>query len=272
MSDHVADDAISLVRRLARHLNRKVSDVVLLLFNHKSAGSFGAIAGIAIAVVFTWKLLRSPPGRERRRTPKRSVLPSANGGASSGVSAAAEDSPTVLNFRDSDEIQENGSPCELSLGQVVRKRLGGCRKVTCQLLGVILEEKNSEELQKHATVRPSAVEVLREIVKCCDFYLMERVLDDESEERVLLAMDNTGLFGSGGLTRDKVLFCSTENGRISFVRQIEADLHIDSNLDIISQLTRFIRCQLYISSDDLGQIAPNVITSTSLEQYLSQIS
>lgn len=272
MSDRVADDTISLVRRLARHLNRKVSDVVLLLLNHKSAGSFGAIAGLAIAVVFTWKFLRSPTGRERRRTPKRGIFPSANGSASSGVSAVAEDSPTVENLRGSDEIQENGSPHGLSLGQIVRKRLGGCRKMTCQLLGVILEEKNPEELQKHATVRPSVVEVLREIAKCCDFYLMERVLDDESEERVLSAMENAGLFCSGGLARDKVLFCSTENGRISFVRQIEADWHVDSNLDIVSQLTRFIRCQLYISSDDLGQIAPNVITSTSLEQYLSQIS
>ncbi|PKU85772.1 peroxisome biogenesis protein 22 isoform X1 [Dendrobium catenatum] len=270
MSDRVADDAISLVRRLTRNLNRKVSDIVLLLLNHKSAGSFGAVAGLAIAVVFTWKFLRSPPDRGRRRTPKRNVLPSANGGPSSGV--AAEDPPTVPNLRDSDGVQENGSPYELSLGQIVRKRLGGCRKVTCQLLGVILEEKNPEELQKHATVRPSVVEVLQEITKCCDFYLMERVLDDESEERVLSAMENAGLFGSGGLNRDKVLFCGTENGRISFVRQIESDWHIDSNLDIISQLTRFIRCQLYIYSDDLGQIAPNVITSTSLEQYLSQIS
>ncbi|XP_020599083.1 peroxisome biogenesis protein 22 [Phalaenopsis equestris] len=272
MFDRVADDAISLVRRLARNLNRKVSDVVVLLLNHKNAGSLGAIAGLAIAVVFTWKFLRTPPGRERRRSPKRSALPSENGSVSSGVAAVDEDTSTVPNLRDSDVIQENGSPNELRLGQIVRKRLGGCRKVTCQLLGVILEEKNPEELQKQATVRPSVVEVLREIAKCCDFYLMERVLDDESEERVLSALENNGLFGSGGLTRDKILFCSTENGRISFVRQIEADWHIDSNLDIISQLTRFIRCQLYISSDDdLGQIAPNVITSTSLEQYLSQI-
>ncbi|KAK8947594.1 Peroxisome biogenesis protein 22 [Platanthera guangdongensis] len=90
---------------------------------------------------------------------------------------------------------------------------------------------------KHATVRPSVVEILLEIAKCCDFYLMERVLDDESEERVLSAMESAGLFVSGGLTRDK----------------------------------RFIRCQLYISSDDLGQIASNVITAASLEQYLSQL-
>lgn len=36
-------------------------------------------------------------------------------------------------------------------------------------------------LQKQATVRSSVVEVLLEITKFCDLYLMERVLDDESE-------------------------------------------------------------------------------------------
>lgn len=271
MSDRVADDAISLLRRLARHLNRKVSDVVLLLLNHKSAGSVGAIAGLAIAVVFTWKFLRSHPGPERRSPPKRRGFPT-DSATPGGAASADVDSPAVLDLSDSYAIEENVSPYELTLGQIVRKRLGGCRKLTCQLLGIILEEKSPEELQQHATVRPSVVEVLFEIAKSCDFYLMERVLDNESEERVLSAMENAGLFGIGGLAKDKVLFCSTETGRISFVRQIEADWHIDSNIDIISQLARFIRCQLYISSNDLGQIAPNVITAASLERYLSQLS
>nr|GMD86845.1 peroxisome biogenesis protein 22-like [Ipomoea batatas] len=50
-----------------------------------------------------------------------------------------------------------------------------------RLLGVILEETSPEELQKQATVKPSVLKVLLEITKCCDLYLMERVLDDESE-------------------------------------------------------------------------------------------
>nr|BAJ98326.1 predicted protein [Hordeum vulgare subsp. vulgare] len=52
-------DAVSLVRRVARALNRRISDLVALLFRHKSAGSLGAVAGFAIAVVFAWKFLRS---------------------------------------------------------------------------------------------------------------------------------------------------------------------------------------------------------------------
>lgn len=34
----------------------------------------------------------------------------------------------------------------------------------------------------------------------------------------------------------QVLFCNTENGRSSFVRQLEPDWHIDTNPEIISQL------------------------------------
>jgi hypothetical protein len=36
--------------------------------------------------------------------------------------------------------------------------------------------------------------------------------------------------------RIQVLFCSTENGRTSFVRQLEPDWHIDSNPEIVTQL------------------------------------
>lgn len=38
-------------------------------------------------------------------------------------------------------------------------------------------------------------------------------------------------------TISQVLFCSTDIGRKSFVRQLEADWHIDTNLEIISQLS-----------------------------------
>ncbi|KAG1361153.1 peroxisome biogenesis protein 22 [Cocos nucifera] len=263
MSDSVADRVGNLVRWVSRLLNRKISDVLMLLFNHKTVGSFGAVAGFAIAVVFAWRFLRSPPGRPRRNAQKRRITPSASQ-PSGGVGSSSEGLAPVLEMKEPDAIEVIGAPV-----QIVKKKLSGCRKMTCQLLGVILGEKSPEELQKHATVRPSVVEFLLEITKYCDLYLMETVLDDESEERVLSALESAGLFQSGGLIKDKVLFCSTEIGRTSFVRQLEADWHIDTNLDIISQLSRFIRHQLYISPMEPGQIAANVFTSTSLEQYFS---
>uniref|UniRef100_A0ACD5YZZ7 Uncharacterized protein n=1 Tax=Avena sativa TaxID=4498 RepID=A0ACD5YZZ7_AVESA len=241
-------DAVSLVRRVARALNRRISDLVDILFRHKSAGSFGAVAGFAIAVVFAWKFLRSSsPARPRRpAAPKRPQAGSA--------APAAEHA---------------GDSGKLTTRQIVASRLSGCRRVTCQLIGVVFEEKSPEELQKQATVKPSVVELLLEISKYCDFYLMETVLDDKSEENALTALENAGLFKTGGLIKEKVLFCSSEVGRTSFVRQLESDFHIDTSLDIISQLSRFIRCQLFVSSVEGGQLSINVFNSPSLEQFFS---
>ncbi|XP_037492256.1 peroxisome biogenesis protein 22-like [Jatropha curcas] len=96
---------------------------------------------------------------------------------------------------------------------------------------------------------------------------MERVLDDESEQKVLAALENAGVFTSGGLVKDKVLFCSMENGRSSFVRQLEPDWHIDTNPEIVSQLARFIKYQLHISPIRPERTAANVFSAPSLEQF-----
>ncbi|KAF5950230.1 hypothetical protein HYC85_012223 [Camellia sinensis] len=232
--------------------------------------SVGAVAGLAVAILFTWRLLRSPSGPQRRQ-PKRQAPTSSSSGVSnhsntnltsSGVCSPSEDS------RAQNVIDEFFQPVKPTLGQIVRQKLSEGRKVTCRLLGVILEETSPEELQvKQATVRSSVLEVLLEITKFCDLYLMERVLDDESEKKVLLALEDAGVFTSGGLVKDKVLFCGTENGRTSFVRQLEPDWHIDSNPDIVYQLARFIKYQLHISPIKPERTAANVFSSPALEQF-----
>jgi hypothetical protein len=126
-------------------------------------------------------------------------------------------------------------------------------------------------MQKQATVRSSVLEVLLEITKYSDLYLMERVLDDESEAKVLQALENAGVFTSGGLVKDKVLFCSTEIGRTSFVRQLEPDWHIDTNPEISTQLARFIKYQLHVATVKPERTAPNVFTSQSIEQFFGSV-
>ncbi|XP_020242493.1 peroxisome biogenesis protein 22-like [Asparagus officinalis] len=252
MSDRVTDQIGTIVRRISQTLNRKVSEIVVLLFNHKHSGTFGALAGFAIAVIFTWRFMKPAPARPRRNRPKR------GGDEGNGVGLSSQDCSLESNLKDLDVVK---SSIELNLRQIVRRKLNGGRKMTCQLLGVILEERSPEELQKQAIVKPSVLEVLQEISKICD----------ESEERVLLALDGAGLFATGALTKDRVLFCSTDMGRSSFVRQLEPDWHVDSNLEIVSQLARFIRHQLHISELELGQIASNVFTSRSLEQYFTSL-
>ncbi|XP_022895133.1 peroxisome biogenesis protein 22 [Olea europaea var. sylvestris] len=267
MADYSKEDFLQLIKRVGAFFTIKISN----LFRNLDLRSIGAIAGLAFAVVFTWRLLRTPSGPQRRQ-PKRqaptsgSSSSSSHGNAnvnvtSSGISNSSEDSRTQ------NVIDELFQPVKPTLGQIVRQRLSEGRKVTCRLLGVILEESSPEELQKQATVRSSVVEVLLEITKFCDLYLMERVLDDESEKKVLLALEDAGIFTSGGLVKDKVLFSSTEIGRTSFVRQLEPDWHVDTNPEIVTQLARFIKYQLHISPMKPEGTAANVYTSTSLEQF-----
>ncbi|KAF8410921.1 hypothetical protein HHK36_003458 [Tetracentron sinense] len=240
------EELVQLIKRFGTFLTVKMSNFFPISLHNLNSHSVGAIAGLALAIVFTWRLLRTPTGPQRRQ-PKRQAPTSSSSGVnthpnalvSPGVYSSTEDS------RAQNVIDEFFQPVKPTLGQIVRQKLSEGRKVTCRLIGVILEESSPEEIQKQATVRSSVLEVLLEITKFCDLYLMERILDDESGEKVLLALQEAGIFTSGGLVKDKVLFCSTENGRSSFVRQLEPDWHIDTNLEIISQLANAFHFKLF---------------------------
>ncbi|KAL2938082.1 Peroxisome biogenesis protein 22 [Bienertia sinuspersici] len=230
--------------------------------------SVGALAGLAIAIVFTWKIFPSAPQRRQpKRQPPRASSSSVNLQTNATLESSGAASASSEDLSAQDVVDDFFQPVKPTLAQIVRQKLCEGRKVTCRLLGVVLEETNPEELQKKATVRSSVLEVLLEVTKFCDLYLMERVLDDDSEKRVLLALEEAGIFTSGGLIKDKVLFCSTETGRASFVRQLEPDWHIESNSEVISQLARFIKYQLHISPSRPERLASNVFYSTSLEHF-----
>ncbi|KAL7605077.1 hypothetical protein Lser_V15G16968 [Lactuca serriola] len=226
----------------------------------KDLRSVWALVAVVCTIIFTWRLLLAPSGPHGRQPkPQPQPQPSSQVDTQPNSNLLPSSTQTVI-----DDLFQ---PVKPTLGQIVRQRLNDGRKVTCRLLGIILEESTPEELQNQATVRSSVLEVVLEMTKFCDLYLMETVLDDETEKRVLTALENAGIFTSGGLIKDKVLFCSKEVGRTSFVRQLEPDWHIDSNREISSQLARFIKCQLHISPLKTEQIAPNVFTSSSLEQF-----
>lgn len=267
------EELVQLIKRFGAFLTVKMTNLFSISFHNLNSRSVGAVAGLAVAIVFTWRLLRTPSGAQRRQ-PKRQAPAAGTSGVTShantafvpsGVSQPSDD------VRAQNVVDEFFHPVKPTLGQTVRQKLSEGRKVTCRLLGVILEESTPEELQKDATVKSSVLEVLLEITKYCDLYLMERVLDDESEKKVLLALEDAGIFTSGGLVKDKVLFCSTEIGRTSFVRQLEPDWHIDTNPDIVSQLARFIKYELYISPTRTERPASNVFSSPSLEQFFGSV-
>ncbi|KAG2574952.1 hypothetical protein PVAP13_7KG396600 [Panicum virgatum] len=251
--DELADLVRRLVDAVALYADRLPFDL-----DRQKLRSLTTLAAISVTLLFAWKMLRAP--QEQPRRPRRRAAPS-----SSNTSSRSR--PGALTATDVCSSADSRAHEALTLEQLVRHKLSEGRRVTCRLLGVILEETTPEELQNHVTVRTSVVDVLLEIAKFCDVYLMERVIDDESEEKVLSALSEAGLFASGALIKDKVLFCSTENGRTSFVRQLEPDWHIDTSPEIVHQLARFIKYQLHISPQRQERIASNVFSSPSLEQY-----
>ncbi|CAG7882941.1 unnamed protein product [Brassica rapa] len=273
-SSSPTEEIARLIKRLSAYVTFKMSSLFSTSIPNLDSRSIGAIAGLAIAVIFTWRAIRAPAGEPRRRQPKRRMQSAETSSAAvaDAQSNLASITPNDVSLPHEDNgvqdvVDQFFQPVKPTLGQMVRQKLSEGRKVTCRLLGVILEESSPEELQKQATVKSSVLEVLLEITKSSDLYLMERVLDDESEARVLEALETAGVFTSGGLVKDKVLFCSTEVGRTSFVRQLEPDWHIDTNPEITTQLARFIKYQLHVSAAKPERTAPNVFTSQSIEQF-----
>eukprot|EP00249_Psilotum_nudum_P006487 c19809_g1_i1 orf=327-1151(+) len=268
-AESFAEEIRQLIRGICSSLSLRFSHLVAYVFDPKHASSIGALAGFAIALVCTWKYLKTP-SRSRKRLDKRDGPSDASPeGASTGTSTAVAPYMTNPSQRGV-AIREPAVPTQLTLAQIVRRRLNGGRKMTCQLLGVIVEETVPEELQKHAVVRSAVVDVLLELAQACDLYLIARIIDDQSEENAMAALDAVGAFSVGGLNRNKVLFCSTEAGRASFVRQLEPDWHVDTSLETLSQLARFIRYELHITTI-AGHTAANIFGSDTLENYFGSL-
>ncbi|KAG0499448.1 hypothetical protein HPP92_004139 [Vanilla planifolia] len=266
--DFAKEELFDLMQRFLEYL-AEMSERMPFVVNRQKIRSIATLAALSVAIYITWKILRASPTQQRRQNRRLSQVTTVSGARISSNSVVSQSpyhsSPAHLRPQGTvDKLFQSG---KLTLEKIVRHRLNEGRKVTCQLLGVILEETTPEDLQEHATFRSSVRDVLVEIAKFCDVYLMERILDDASAERVLLALKDAGLFTAGVLNIDKVLFCGTENGRMSFVRQLEPDWHIDTNPEIVHQLSRFIKYQLHISSTRTERAALNVFSAPCLEQF-----
>jgi hypothetical protein len=121
-------------------------------------------------------------------------------------------------------------------------------------------------------VKKSAVPYLKRLAKMCDLYVITRVPNDETERAVTDALRDSGIF-SAGLDERKALFCETEDGRISMVRQLEPHLHIDGDPEIVAALQRFIKFVALVLPSAAGLERPtgaNVLKFDSLEAFWAQ--
>eukprot|EP00897_Mesotaenium_endlicherianum_P001742 jgi/Mesen1/1596/ME000134S00709 len=262
----MGDELMHTVQKLSNLLSSKLSQIMAFLAEHKHASSIGAVAGFALTLICTWRYLRGRQ-RARRQLDKRNASLAGPSGVDAVVSSSgASTSITKATHRGS-SISSIASPPQITSAEMVRRQLNGGRRMTCQLLGVVLEETSPEQLQTGATLKPRVLEVLTELGRACDLYLVAQVLDDASETAALSALDGAGLFAVGALNRNKVLFCGTAIGITSFVRQLEPCWHVDSSADTIDQLKKYVKYELHISQPGAQVTAPNVVSTTSLELY-----
>ncbi|CAD7699199.1 unnamed protein product [Ostreobium quekettii] len=160
-----------------------------------------------------------------------------------------------------------GLPIPLS---ALRSQLVGISTVTISVPGVLLEQCDVEELEEEATVRPDAVEIVKELGSCVQLYLMAQVSSDIGEAVVRGALEAAGVLGRGKhqIPSHKLLVCETLPGKIAIVRQVEPELHVDGDRRTIEDLQRFIPQQLHIHKPG-GQLASCSMGSVGYGESLS---
>ncbi|MEW5297248.1 MAG: hypothetical protein WDW36_000472 [Sanguina aurantia] len=125
----------------------------------------------------------------------------------------------------------------------VFNHLSGIKRVSLSVAGVCLQEGKVSELQDGATVIPQAISLLADMAQACEVYLVSQVLDDVSEAAVTGALEAAGLLGHGTrqIKPHRLLFCSSLEGKVAIVRQLETQLHFDGSATTVDDLCRFVQ-------------------------------
>ncbi|CDI80775.1 hypothetical protein, conserved [Eimeria acervulina] len=68
-----------------------------------------------------------------------------------------------------------------------------------------------------------------------------RGVDSDAEEKLVLnLLEECGAF-SAGLAKHRVMFCSTQNGAVAMIRQLQPHVHIEDDAFIAEQLNGKVR-------------------------------
>jgi len=107
------------------------------------------------------------------------------------------------------------------------------KKVSCSGRNVLFFASG----KRYELAKEDSVQTIEKLAAKSDLYLITEVCCDEQEEEIRKLLEKTSLYASG-LDPIKVLFCSTPIGRAHMIKQLDVDLHIDSNYDVLDELCR----------------------------------
>ncbi|KAK6588239.1 hypothetical protein RS030_6816 [Cryptosporidium xiaoi] len=112
---------------------------------------------------------------------------------------------------------ENGRECDLNDNKFMLS-IGICYKSD---IDSILKNRFMDSLLK--------------LSRLTDLYLFVQVDNDDDEKHIMEILENNGIFDNG-LKKHKVLFCEKLETIPSFARQLQANMHIDTNDENILKL------------------------------------
>lgn len=124
----------------------------------------------------------------------------------------------------------------------LRSHLPGIKTVTISAPGVLLEEWDPEKFEEGAIVKPDAAEIVKELASGMHVYILAHVGSDVGEAVIRAALETSNILGPGirQLPPHRLIFCEKLKGKVSLVRQIEPQLHIDGSSETLEELQRFI--------------------------------
>ncbi|KAG1678379.1 hypothetical protein FOA52_015145 [Chlamydomonas sp. UWO 241] len=113
--------------------------------------------------------------------------------------------------------------------------------------------------------------MVREMALLADVHLISQVADDVGQVLVEGALEAAGVVGidKGQVPPHRCLFCSTNEGKVAIVRQLEPELHLDGSATTVNDLRRFIPALVHVGAGGgAAGAAANVAPARSLAAFM----
>lgn len=264
---------IDIIRKLLELVYRRLSD--WLAGTSTGTLQITGVLGLAFLVVGYLQVRGNNDNRRQQPRPSRirergrrredSGAPSSSGHSSR---AQLQDGRAAARH-----AEAPAKPAPPAAHASIYPQLTGVSRLTISTPGVLFQELSASDLQAGATLRPEASQLLRNLAKSTDVYLITHVLDDVGQAVVLGCLESAGLLGHGPgqVKPHKALFCSSLDGKTSMARQIEPELHIDGDARTVEALARFLPQLLHVlpPGSAASVKAANVGSTPSLQAFLS---
>jgi hypothetical protein len=153
--------------------------------------SLGGLLGLALLVYGFYQLKDGGRAAQRRRQEQQQAADAAAraAGAAAGAppSSSARQAPTPQPSAPAASAAPAGPALGASntpTGRAIASKLSGVKRVTISCPGVLLAESSPAQLQESASLRPETADVVKEMARVTDVYLIAQVEDDVGEALV----------------------------------------------------------------------------------------